>query len=239
MTVIVDDETELERPPSPSDLGEEHTLRPVPWSVRRRSAAIGVALGTFLWSVLATALTIGGQGWDRAVAAAVVSGVLCVVVTRRGGDVDPRWVAAPIAASALLAIVLPQVPLPFPAVLAVGAVLIILQVCLAQFQRGLTTTRRLVLAWNDAFARLAESPRRAVTCELHVTTVERVGRRRIEGSVSYVAEDGTQHTVPLVSAPAVGLDLLANVAVDAGSPAVTWHAADHSVVLTRVLAIGV
>lgn len=235
MTGIVEDAVELERPPSPSDLGEEHTLRPVPWRVRLRSAAIGVALGVFLWSVLASALTIGGPGWDRAVAAAVASGVACVVVTRRGGDVDPRWVAAPITVSALVAIVLPQVRLPFPAVLAVGAVLIILQVCLAQFQRGLTTTRRLVLAWNDAFSRLAESPRRAVTCELHVTTIERAGRRRVEGSVTYVAEDGTQHTVALVSAPAIGLDLPANLAVDARSPAVTWHAADHSVVLTRVL----
>lgn len=239
MAGIVDDEAELERVPSPSDLGEEHTVRPVPWRARLRSVVVGTVLVVFLGSVLAALSRIGGPGWTMAVGAAVLSGGLCVAVLRRGGDVDPRWLAVPLSVSILAAGLLAPSPRPLPAVLAGLAVLILVTTGLAVFQRRLTRTRSLVLAWNEAFARLAESPRRAVSCTLDVETVEHPRGRRVEGEVAYVAADGTRRTASLVSPPLVGLDLPAGRGVHARSPAVVWHTDDHTVVLTRVLATGV
>lgn len=236
MTSIVEDADALGVAPDPSDLTREHAIRPVAWSTRARSGSQGLLAGAVVTTGLHAIAAIGDPGWSLAVGLTLTLGTVLVLLLVRGGEQDLRWYCGAAA-------VVPA------GVLAVGAgeggvvvdALLVLLVGLAvgltvQVDRTIRRWRRRVLEWNRAYARLAAAPLRARSAHLETRLVDAGPVRRVEGHVVYVGQDGTEHEVPLTTMAQTRLEVPPDTPVGPGSTAVAWHSADHSVVLTRVLA---
>lgn len=236
MTGIVEDVDALEVAPAPSDLTSEHAVRPVAWSTRVRSGSQGVLAGAVVAAALNAAAAIGGAGWPLSVGLTLLLGVLLVLLVARGGEQDLRWYLG-------AAVVVPLGVLVSGAGeggVVVDAVLVLLVGVAAgttvHLDRTIRRLRREVLSWNHAYARLAGAPLRARSARLETRLVDAGPVRRVEGHVVYVGHDGSEHVVPLATIADTRIEVSADRVVDPASPAVSWHTADHSTVLTRVLA---
>ena len=234
-TSIVEDADALEVVPAPSDLTREHAVRPVAWSTRARSGSQGLLAGAVVTTVLHAIAAIGETGWPLAVALALAFGTVLVVLVVRGGEQDLRWYvgATAVVPAGVLAVGAGEGGVAVDAllVLLVGAAV----ATTVQVDRTIRRWRRRVLDWNRAYGRLAAAPLRARSAHLSTRLVDVGPVRRVEGHVVYVAHDGTEHEVPLTTMAETRVEVPPEVPVGPASPAVAWHSADHSVVLTRVL----
>lgn len=227
---------ELDTPPQPSDLRAEHRDADVPWSVRGWSAVVGLLVGLVGGSTLLTfALLPTGRWWPLACAVPLI-GILFVAL-RGSRRLDARWILA-VAAVCLAALAAAPLPGQRPGsslLLAIGAVVV--TGLLGKAWRMIGAVRRDVLAWNAAYEQLAAAPRRAREVRLSVEADSHGGRhgRRFVGEVAYVAEDGSEHAVPLVSAAHAQILFPSETVISDGSPVAVWHTADHDVVHTMVL----
>lgn len=227
-------EDELTRPPSPSDLRDEHRDVGVSWPVRGVSGLVGLLLGLTAGSVLLTfALLPAGWWWPLGCAVPLVAALYLAL--RRADGLDARWVmaVAAVALAALAAAPLPGQGFGSSLFLAIGAV--VLTGLLAKVWRMIAAVRRDVLVWNAAYERLAVDPQRAAEVRLSVDVESHGSRRRFTGDVSYVGDDGVERTVPLVSARHAQIHFPAETVISPESPVVVWHSPDHGVVHTMVL----